>query len=91
MAQEGQLHDKSVDAMCRWASATMLPPLGPKRQPYIYRPRPSTLCTPHRGVLAQHHLLMKSPSCRALFNGNFCKVVELHMLRSVSTEDFKVR
>eukprot|EP00891_Asterochloris_glomerata_P000771 jgi/Astpho2/771/Aster-00630 len=43
MAQEGQLHDKSVDAMCR-----------------------------------------------ALFNGNFCKVVELHMLRSVSTEDFKV-
>eukprot|EP00891_Asterochloris_glomerata_P000770 jgi/Astpho2/770/Aster-00629 len=42
MAQEGQLHDKSVDAMCR-----------------------------------------------ALFNGNFCKVVELHMLRSVSTEDFK--
>ena len=36
-------------------------------------------------------MLMQALSCRALFNGNFCKVVELHMLRSVSTEDFKVR
>ena len=74
MAQQGQLGDRGVDAMCRWMTSAW-PMLNPSLQ------------SGSRGFAEP---LAPSPGCRALFNGTFTKLADIEMLRSVSPSMFKV-